>query len=91
MQTLSGANTYGGATTISGGTLQIAGAGVLGGGNYGGAIVNNASLIFNTSSNQTFSGAISGSGTLYQNGSGTLTLAPPALRSAGPSPSITGT
>ena len=36
--TLTGTNAYIGATTISAGTLQIGGAGVLGGGNYAGAI-----------------------------------------------------
>ena len=71
---ISGANTYTGTTTISGGTLTIGGAGQLGGGSYAGAISNNGSLVFNSSSAQTFSGQISGSGGLTQNGSGTLTL-----------------
>ncbi len=75
MFTLTGANNYSGATNISGGTLQIGGAGVLGGGNYSGAISNSGVLAVNTSSNQTYGGAISGAGPLYQLGSGTLTLA----------------
>ncbi len=75
MFTLSGANNYSGATSISGGTLQIGGAGVLGGGNYTGTISNSGVLAVNTSSNQTYGGAISGAGPLYQLGSGTLTLA----------------
>ena len=74
IQTLTGANTYAGATTVSGGTLAIAGAGVLGGGNYAGAIANNAALVVNSSTNQTFSGAISGAGSLTQSGNNVLTL-----------------
>ena len=75
MLTLTGANNYSGATNIAGGTLQIGGAGVLGGGNYSAAISNSGVLAVNTSSNQTFGGAISGAGPLYQLGSGTTTLA----------------
>ncbi|MCX7412135.1 MAG: autotransporter-associated beta strand repeat-containing protein, partial [Planctomycetia bacterium] len=70
--TLSGTSTYSGATTISNGTLQVAG--LLGGGNYGAAISNNASLAFSNSASQTLSGVISGSGTLTKAGLGTLTL-----------------
>ena len=71
---LSGNNTYSGSTTISGGTLQIGGAGCLGGGNYAAAIANSGALVVNTSSNQTFGGAITGSGSLTQSGPGMLTL-----------------
>ena len=70
--TLSGTSTYSGTTTISNGTLQVAG--LLGGGNYGAAISNNASLAFSNSASQTLSGVISGSGTLTKAGPGTLTL-----------------
>ena len=70
--TLSGTSTYSGTTTISNGTLQVAG--LLGGGNYGAAISNNASLAFSNSASQTLSGVISGSGTLTKAGLGTLTL-----------------
>ncbi len=72
--TLTGANTYSGVTTISGGSLQIAGAGLLGGGNYNAAIVDNGALVVNTLGNQTFGGAISGSGSLTQGGPGILAL-----------------
>jgi fibronectin-binding autotransporter adhesin len=72
--TLSGNNTYEGATTISAGTLEIGAAGRLGGGSYAGAITNNAAFIFSGTNAQTLSGIISGSGALTQNASSTLTL-----------------
>ncbi|MFZ4525886.1 MAG: autotransporter-associated beta strand repeat-containing protein, partial [Chlorobium sp.] len=72
--TLSGVNTYDGNTVISAGTLEIGGAGMLGGGSYLGTISNASSLIINTSTDQTLSGIISGSGTLTKDGAGKLTL-----------------
>ncbi len=74
--TLTGTNTYTGDTTVSGGTLQ------LGNGGATGSIVdtssiglsNNASLIFDVSSPQTYSQIISGAGSVTQEGSGTTTL-----------------
>ena len=72
---LSGTNTYSGATTISGGTLEIGGAGVLGGGIYAGNVTNNATLRWNSSADQTLSGAIVGTGVLIKENDGTLTLA----------------
>lgn len=73
---LTGSNTYSGATTITGGTLQIGlgGTGSLGGGAYSAAIANSGVLALSTSVNQTFSGVISGPGSLRQLGPGTLTL-----------------
>ena len=71
---LTGNNTYSGSTTISAGTLVIGGGGVLGGGTYAATIANSGTLVLNTSSNQTFSSAISGSGGLYIQGSGTVSL-----------------
>ena len=75
MLTLTGANTYSGPTTISGGTLQ------LGDGTSGhdatlatGGIVNNSALVYNVFASQTANYPISGSGGLTKTGSGTLTL-----------------
>ncbi len=72
--TLTGANTYGGDTTVSAGTLEVGGAGTLGAGTYGAAVSNAGTLAFSTSANQTLSGVISGAGSLAKSGSGTLTL-----------------
>jgi autotransporter-associated beta strand protein len=71
---LSGTNTYTGATTISGGTLEIIGSGKLNSGSYAGNITNNGVFIFNSTAAQTLSGIISGNGTLTQSGTNTLTL-----------------
>ncbi len=65
---MTGANTYTGGTTVSGGTLS---------GNttsLQGAITNNATTEFAQSTNGTYSGAMSGTGSLVKTGSGTLTL-----------------
>src|SRR5262249_31028425 len=70
--TLTGDNTYTGATTISVGALQIGNGGTSG--SISGDITDNASLIFNRSDNVTFSGAISGGGIVTKRGGGTLTL-----------------
>ena len=79
---LAGSNAYLGATNISGGTLELGGAGLLSSGtaaanvaNYSAAISNSGVLALNTSVNQTFSGVISGLGSLVQNGPGTVVLA----------------
>ncbi len=72
--TLSGADTFTGNIAINAGTLTIAGPGQLGGGMYPGKIVNNGSFVYNSTADQTLSGAISGTGSLTQNGNSTLTL-----------------
>jgi outer membrane autotransporter protein len=70
---LTGANTYGGGTTIGAGTLQIGDGGTSG--SILGDVVNNGVLAFDRSDDVTFAGAISGSGALQQNGTGTTILA----------------
>jgi autotransporter-associated beta strand protein len=73
-QTFTGTNSYTGTTTISNGMLTIGGAGLLGGGNYAGAVANTAALTYNSTAAQILSGVISGGGTLTQAGPGTLIL-----------------
>lgn len=71
---LSGVNSYTNATTIAAGTLTISGTGRLGNGAYAGVITNNARLVYSSTAAQTFSGVISGAGSLSKDGAGTLTL-----------------
>ncbi|EEF61857.1 beta strand repeat-containing protein [Pedosphaera parvula] len=75
---LSGTNTYTGNTLITNSSmLLISGSGCLGVGtatNYAGNIGNYGSFTYASSSAQTLSGVISGTGMLTQSGSGTLTL-----------------
>ena len=75
---LTGANTYTGNTTIADGTLEIRGAGQLGGGTYAGNISNTdttpSPFTFDSSANQTLSGVISGGMELIKDGVGTLSL-----------------
>jgi autotransporter-associated beta strand protein len=71
---LDGANTYAGNTVIEGGTLLIADSGTLGGGSYAGQITDNGIVNYASSTAQTLSGVISGTGALIQSGSGWLTL-----------------
>jgi fibronectin-binding autotransporter adhesin len=66
--TLTGPNTYEGSTTISSGTLVGSTA------SLPGAILNNANLVFNQTTNGTFANVISGSGSMAKTGGGTLTL-----------------
>ena len=69
---LSGANTYTGGTTISGGVLQLGDGGVTG--SILGNVINNATLAFNRSNAYQFDGVISGTGVLNQIGAGVTTL-----------------
>lgn len=72
---LSGANVWTGATTISAGTLQLSGAGTLGAGVYNGSIANTGTLQYSSSANQTLAGAITGTGALIKDtAASTLTL-----------------
>lgn len=65
-------NTYT-TTTISGGTLRVGTGGASG--NLGsGNTTDNGSLVFNRTGTYTYSGLISGSGSLIQEGPGTITL-----------------
>ncbi|MGN7726536.1 autotransporter-associated beta strand repeat-containing protein [Luteimonas sp. 22616] len=70
--TLTADNTYGGGTTIAGGTLQLGDGGTSGW--ILGDVVNDGTLAFDRSDDATFAGLVSGSGGLLQNGSGIVTL-----------------
>ena len=74
--TLAGANTYSGGTTVAEGFLQVGNGGdstgSLGTGNVN--VTVNTSLVFYCGSNVTIANAISGSGSLTQEGADTLTL-----------------
>jgi autotransporter-associated beta strand protein len=71
--TVTNANTYSGATTVSAGTLQF-GDGSTADGSVAGNIVNNSAVAFANPSVQTFSGVISGTGTVTAAGPATLVL-----------------
>ncbi len=71
---LTGTNTYSGVTTIANGVLQIGASGASG--SLGsGSVVNNASLRFNRTGALTVSSGISGSGSVTNDGTGTVVLA----------------
>ena len=69
---LAGANTYSGGTTIASGTLQIGNGGTSG--RIVGNVTDNGALAFNRSDAATFSGLVSGTGSLAQIGTGTTIL-----------------
>ncbi len=73
LTTLTGNNTYTGSTTISSGTLQIGNGGTIGS-IVTTAIADNGALVYDRSDAITFSGTISGVGSLTQAGTGLLTL-----------------
>jgi autotransporter-associated beta strand protein len=68
-----GENDYGGVSTITAGTLSIGDGGTTGSISNS-SISNSGSLHFNRSNNSTYSGVISGTGTLTKLGAGTLYL-----------------
>ena len=70
---LTGSDTYTGGTTISSGTLQL-GDGAANNGYVQGIVADNSNLVFANPSAQTFSGQITGSGSLTKLGNGMLTL-----------------
>jgi outer membrane autotransporter protein len=72
---LTGTNTYAGVTTISAGILQLGDGGTSG--SIVGDVVNNATLIFNRSDNYTFSGSITGTGSVLFQGGGTVDFSSP--------------
>ncbi|MBV9875395.1 MAG: autotransporter domain-containing protein [Verrucomicrobia bacterium] len=69
---LTGANVYTGGTTIDAGTLQIGNGGTTG--SIRGNVRDNGTFAFDRSNAYTFSGQISGKGSVVQSGSGALTL-----------------
>lgn len=69
---LTGDNSYSGGTSINAGTLQVGGGGISG--SIVGNVANNGSLILDRSDSLMLAGAISGTGTLNQIGSGTAVL-----------------
>lgn len=70
--TLTGENTFTGATTVASGSLQIGNGGTTG--SYAGNIANEGSVIFNRSDDIAYGGVVNGSGNLVKDGNGTLTL-----------------
>jgi fibronectin-binding autotransporter adhesin len=73
--TLTGTNSYAGTLTINAGTVQVGDGGSTGTpGNASIAINSGTSLVFNRSGTLTTGVSLSGSGTLVQNGSGTVEL-----------------
>ena len=88
--TLTGSNgIYTGTTTVSAGTLQL-GNGTTDFAPLSGNIVTNATLLYNLKGNQTYTGAISGTGNFAKTGPGTLTLSVSAGGSYAGSTLITG-
>jgi outer membrane autotransporter protein len=69
---LTGNSTYIGGTTINAGTLQLGNGGTTG--SFVGNVVDDGVLIFNRSNILTFSGVISGTGSVQQNGTGTTVI-----------------
>ena len=67
-------NSHAGEIVISGGNLVVNGAGRLNNGDQAMPVVNNATLTIGSTSAQTISGAISGTGALNKTNTGTLTL-----------------
>lgn len=76
--TLTGANSYTGATTINGGVLQIGNAGTTGSLAVSSSITNHSAIVFNRSNTITqgtdFATVIAGTGTLTKSGAGNLIL-----------------
>jgi autotransporter-associated beta strand protein len=71
---LTGNNTYTGATTITAGSLSIGNGGTTGAISNSSAIDVTGTLKFNRSDNYTYTGVISGAGSIIKDGAGTVTL-----------------
>jgi autotransporter-associated beta strand protein len=71
---LTGNNTFSGGTTINSGTVQVGNGGASGSPLSSGPVTDNGALVFYGNDSPTFNNVISGTGTVAQNGSGTLTL-----------------
>ncbi len=78
---LTGSNTYTGGTVITSGMLRIGTGGTVG--SITGDVANTGTLVFDRSDDVTFAGAISGSGSVIQQGTGTLTLSGASTFSGG--------
>ncbi|MFO1487825.1 MAG: autotransporter-associated beta strand repeat-containing protein [Verrucomicrobiota bacterium] len=72
---LSGANTYNGNTAVSGGVLQVGNNGGTGNLGSGAAIANNSAIRVYRTGTLTLTNAITGAGSLTNDGTGTLVLA----------------
>jgi autotransporter-associated beta strand protein len=72
--TLTGSNSYTGVTTINGGTLQIGNGTIDGSILRTSGITNNGTLAYNLKGAQSYTQAITGSGSVTKSGTGTLTL-----------------
>ena len=72
--TLTANNAFAGATTVSGGTLQVGNGGTTGSLGSSPSITDHGQVVFNRSDDVSFNGPISGTGSLTKQGSGRLTL-----------------
>jgi fibronectin-binding autotransporter adhesin len=78
---LTGSNTYTGGTSINNGGLQIGNGGTSG--SIAGNVVDNGTMIVNRSNGVTYAGVISGTGSLVQQGAGTLVLTANSIYTGG--------
>jgi fibronectin-binding autotransporter adhesin len=72
--TFGAANTHSGTLTLSAGTLRVGDGGTIGG--AAGSLVNDAAVVFDRSTDLTYSGLISGTGTVTKQNTNTLILSP---------------
>lgn len=72
--TLTGTNTANGLMYLNGGTLELAGGGVIGNGIFNSTVSNNAHLLLSGSATQAFTSGMRGTGLITRTGSGTLMM-----------------